>query len=40
MEENRAEVGFGPFTGTRLEVRLGIDNEGGPDRSEQTGLGT
>jgi hypothetical protein len=39
-EEDCAEVGFGSFGGIRLEVGLDVDDEGGADRGEQTGLGT
>jgi hypothetical protein len=37
-EENRSKVGFGPLAGIRPEVRLDVDDEGGADRGEQTGL--
>ena len=37
-EENRSEVGFGPFIGVWLEIRLDVDDEGGADRGEQAGL--
>jgi hypothetical protein len=39
-EENRAEAGFGPFAGVRLELGLDVDDEGGADRGEQAGLKT
>ena len=38
-EEDRSEVGFGPFGRIRLEFRLDVDDEGGADSREQTGLG-
>jgi hypothetical protein len=37
-EESCAEVGFGPFARIWLELRLDVDNEGGADGGEQTGL--
>jgi hypothetical protein len=37
-EENRPEVGFRPFGGVWLELRLDVDDEGGADCGEQTGL--
>jgi hypothetical protein len=39
-EEDCTEVGFGPFVGIWLELRLDVDDEGGADRGEQTGLRT
>jgi hypothetical protein len=39
-EKDRTEVGFGPFGRIRLEVRLDVDDEGGADCGEQTGLRT
>jgi hypothetical protein len=38
-EEDCAEVCFGPLGGIWLEVGLDVDDEGGADRREQTGLG-
>ena len=37
-EENRTEIGFGPFAGAWLELGLDVDDKGGADRREQTGL--
>ena len=39
-QEDCAKVGFGPFGGIWLEVGLDVDNEGGADCREQTGLET
>jgi len=39
-EENRAEEGGGLFVRIGLEVRMDIDDEGGADGREQTGLRT
>jgi len=39
-EENCPEVGFRAFSGVWLKLRLNVDDEGGANRGEQTGLGT
>ena len=39
-EEDCAEVGLRLFVGIRLEVGLDVDDEGGADGGEQTGLRT
>ena len=38
-EENHTEVCFGSFGGIWLELGLDVDDEGGADCGEQTGLG-
>ena len=38
-EENGSEIGFRPLAGVLLELGLDVDDEGGADRREQTGLG-
>ena len=37
-EENCSEIGFGPFDGIWLELRLDGDDKGGADRREQASL--
>ena len=38
VEEDRSEVGFGPFARVWLELGLDVDGEGGTDRGEQASL--
>jgi len=39
-EENGSQIGFRAVAGVLLELRLDVDDEGGADRREQTGLRT